>query len=62
MNAMAKNTCCQDVVNLEDRTTEHSNGRPDLTVLVCRVCGARHFTLRVDPGQIGLKGALLGTS
>ena len=40
------NACCNVAENLEDKT---DNKRPDLTVLVCRICGRRHFELAVDP-------------
>jgi hypothetical protein len=51
------NRCCEVSANLEPKP-EHPDARPpDLTVTVCRVCGARHFTLGIDPGAIGVQGA-----
>lgn len=46
--------CCRVEGNLVDRAT----GRDDLSIKVCKVCGARHFTVTVDPGKLGvsLKG------
>lgn len=50
---MARQECCQPAAgNL--RVTEK---RDDLTVNTCKVCGSRHFVLKVDPGKLGLKGA-----
>jgi hypothetical protein len=53
---MTKKACCQDATNL-DRSTDP--GRPDVVIRICRVCGARHITLRADPGRLGLSGAAL---
>lgn len=47
--------CCQKADNLVPH-----QGRPDLTVNVCKVCGCRHFELVIDPGQFGLMGAGMG--
>lgn len=51
--------CCQDPSNLE-LNADHPDAKPDLSVRVCRVCGARHFELSLDTGHIGLKGAEAG--
>lgn len=46
--------CCDDEAN-----RELVERLPDRRVERCRVCGRRHFTLFVDPGQLGLEGAHL---
>jgi hypothetical protein len=43
--------CCQATENLELR----DSGKPDLELRVCRVCGARHFELTVDPVALGVE-------
>jgi ATP phosphoribosyltransferase regulatory subunit HisZ len=43
--------CCSDQKNLEGRASD----RPDMTVRVCRVCGARHLELTVDPLRLGIR-------
>jgi hypothetical protein len=53
---MSVKPCCQEPENLEKRESE----KPDLTLLVCRVCGCRHFRLRLDPGVIGMRVNPLG--
>lgn len=41
------NACCNVAANLENKTDDD---RPELAVMVCRLCGCRHFELAVDPG------------
>jgi len=47
--------CCQKPENLELQP----NNRAELTIMVCKVCGCRHFELSVEPLQIGVQGAVL---
>jgi hypothetical protein len=49
---MPKNACCEDAANLVVKTDPE---RPELTIRVCQVCGARHFVLKAEPGVLGLK-------
>lgn len=44
--------CCLDQSNLSS-----TNPSPDLLIKTCQVCGARHFELTLDPGQLGTVGA-----
>jgi hypothetical protein len=47
--------CCE---NLENRTEpELVEGRSDLTITRCKVCGRRHFELTIDPAVIGVRFA-----
>lgn len=43
--------CCAEEANLE----EQPDGRSDVTIRVCRVCGRRHFEVTVDPAVIGVE-------
>ena len=49
--------CCEG--NLGDLETPNPE-TPDLSVRVCRVCGARHFVLTVDPLALGIEAKELG--
>ena len=51
--------CCKQPDNLEPGTPD-AGAPPNLRVLVCRVCGCRHFEWDVDPGAVGLEGAGVG--
>ena len=44
--------CCADLSN-RNAPVAHE-GREDLAVSTCKVCGRRHFELTVDPLEIGL--------
>jgi len=48
--------CCKQDDNLEVQT---SDGRTELVVRKCRVCGCKHFELTLNPGVIGLLGKSL---
>lgn len=50
---MALEPCCAVEENLSE--PERVDGREDLVVKRCRVCGRRHFELTVDPATIGIK-------
>lgn len=43
-------SCCQKAENLV-----RTRLRPDLVVDVCKVCGCRHFGLKVEPGKMGIR-------
>ena len=47
--------CCQEPENLM-----RSRLGPDSVVDICRVCGARHFRLKAEPGKLGTKGMPIG--
>ena len=49
------NDCCKDKENIY-RLEDDPDAGPSETIDRCKVCGARHFTLTVDPGCLGLKG------
>jgi hypothetical protein len=51
------NACCEQPENRSER--EQVEGKADLTVTRCTICGRRHFEITVDPGQVGLKVASL---
>lgn len=42
--------CCQNPENLV-----RSHYGPDKTMDMCKVCGARHFVFRAEPGKMGVK-------
>lgn len=46
-----KNPCCTPT-NITVTTPQ-----PDRRVEVCKVCGAKHVTLKADPGRFVAKGA-----
>lgn len=48
--------CCAKPSNREDVPTN----KPDQTQQRCRVCGRNHYEVTLDPGKMGLKGAVLG--
>ncbi len=48
--------CCKQSENLEMQLSD----KPDLVIQKCKVCGCRHFELQVDPGRLGLSGAMMG--
>ncbi len=52
--ADTRRDCCRQTENLVPYQE-----RPDLLVNKCKVCGARHFELTIDPGKLGLVGAPL---
>lgn len=47
--------CCQNPDNLV-----RSHYGPDKTMDMCKVCGARHYILRAEPGKIAGKGMPVG--
>jgi len=53
--ADTRKDCCKQPENLEPSDT----GTPELSLLICRVCGCRHFELTLEPGVVGLEGASL---
>ena len=64
---MTMESCCADPANRErqpipaeqrEQARRTSGSTPGLTA--CRVCGRRHYTLTIDPVQIGLAGAPMG--
>ena len=40
--------CCKHSMNL----VEIRNGRSDVRILTCRICGCKHIRLKTDPGKI----------
>lgn len=52
---MAVKSCCQKAENLE-----RSRLGPDLVVDTCKVCGAKHYTLKAEPGKLGVELKPLG--
>ena len=48
--------CCQRQENL----SEAPWGHPDETLLVCQVCGAKHYTHHARPMALGVTGAPMG--
>lgn len=48
--------CCREPENL----VLEAPARGDLTMRRCRVCRRRHFRLTVDPGTLGVRGAVVG--
>lgn len=48
-------SCCQIQENREPLEV-----RKDLLVETCKVCGCRHFRLKVEPGVIGVRLNPLG--
>lgn len=57
----APRECCRTPGNVPI-VENHPDAKPDrgLVVRVCKVCGARHFELTADPGQLGMRGAAIG--
>ena len=53
------NSCCKVKENLYQLENDPDAG-PSETIDRCKVCGARHFMLTVDPGSLGLKGVSIG--
>jgi len=51
-----KKDCCKLEDNLK---VQPSDGRPELLIRKCIVCGCRHIELSLDPGIIGLEGTKL---
>jgi len=49
------NDCCKNPDNLYRRENDPEEA-PSEIIKRCKVCGARHFELTVDPGRLGLKG------
>lgn len=47
--------CCRQPKNLLVFPTR----RPDLGLSICQVCQCRHFSITVDPGHIGIRGAAI---
>ena len=56
---MPVNACCEDPGNLSAPECPNP-AQPDATVQTCRVCGRRHFRLKVDPIPVGVEGAPVG--
>ncbi len=52
---MAIRSCCQKPENLERKRLA-----PDLVVDICKICGAKHYTLKAEPGKLGTKGMPIG--
>lgn len=52
---MAIKPCCQKPENLVRKRL-----KPDLVVDVCKVCGAKHYTLKADAGKLGAELKPLG--
>jgi hypothetical protein len=48
--------CCAEVENLQDLQRFSSEHRHGMIVRQCRLCGRKHYELRADPGQFGLRG------
>lgn len=45
------NACCQ-----ENATEPQAvQGKDDLTVSICKVCGCRHFSLSIEPGLFKMR-------
>jgi len=53
--ADTRKDCCKQPENLESRESDDLNVR----LMVCRVCGCRHFEVTLEPSFIGLEGAAL---
>jgi hypothetical protein len=43
--------CCKHSINLIDT----QDGRKDVRVRQCRICGCKHISFKADPGVMGLK-------
>jgi len=48
--------CCAELENLQDLQRFSSEHRHGMIVRQCRRCGRKHYELRADPGQFGIKG------
>lgn len=48
--------CCKNSENLYRRENDPEEG-PGETIWRCKVCGCRHFELKVDPLKLRIKGA-----
>ncbi len=50
-----RKNCCK----LPENLIPHQE-RPDLVIRKCTICGARHFEVTLEAGQLGLKGSQVG--
>jgi hypothetical protein len=47
--------CCKDPANLSTVALDEKR-----SVSTCQVCGCRHYRIKADPGQLGVRGAGMG--
>jgi hypothetical protein len=52
--------CCADLRNREPWDQQAAPQPGQLLVERCRRCGCRHFTMRAEPGTVGLRGGQMG--
>jgi hypothetical protein len=45
------NECCKNPENLE----LDKDQAPDLVIKKCKICGRRHYELKLDPGRLAME-------